>query len=71
MSLKPIATTARILVGVDGRLTIEAKPGGLLDMEETVTHPVCGRKDGPLVDQAIFSASGMKWRITIPVYDIH
>jgi len=44
---------ARILVGVDGSLTIEAKPDGLLGVEET---PVCWAtgRDGPCLNEAPF-----------------
>ena len=38
---------ARILVGVDGSLTIEAKPGGLLGVEEALAR-LGGRGRGAL-----------------------
>jgi hypothetical protein len=57
---------ARILVGVDGSLTIEAKPDGLLGVNGTITQ-VEGRDGRPLIEPTTLSASGKVWTlITAP-----
>ena len=53
---------ARILVGVDGSLTIEAKPGGLLGMEISTAHLENGQAQS-LVEPSTISVAGRQWRI--------
>jgi hypothetical protein len=54
---------ARILVGVDGSLTIEAGPGGLLGLEG---NPVqVDRHEGPgVLEHQFVSQEGRQWRVT-------
>ena len=48
------ATVGRIVVAVDGGLTLEAKPGGLLGLDET-TVPLGCRGNGPIIEQNYLS----------------
>lgn len=55
---------ARILVGVDGSLTIEAKPSGLLGVEGI--HARLGREgEGGIIQQTLPSSNGRQWKVTI------
>jgi hypothetical protein len=59
-------SSARILVGVDGSLTIEAKPGGLLGLNGTITQ-LEGREGLPLIEPTTLSGGGRVWKlITAP-----
>lgn len=51
------ASLARILVAMDGSLTIEAKPDGLLGVEQTHAHLGDTREESPMIRQAITSSS--------------
>jgi hypothetical protein len=53
---------ARILVGVDGSLTIEAKPGGLLGVEMNTAQLENGQAQS-LVEPSTISVAGRQWRI--------
>jgi hypothetical protein len=55
-------SVARILVGVDGNLTIEAKPGGLLGMEGHLSQ-MGGRGDQPLFTPVPLSSVGRRWKL--------
>ena len=55
-------SSARILVGLDGSLTIEAKPGGLLGVNGTITQ-LEGRERGPLIEPTTLSAAGRAWKL--------
>ncbi len=57
-------SVARILVGVDGSLTIEAKPGGLLGLDSTIPHVVGGEERSPL-EPSTHSAAGRQWRLIL------
>jgi hypothetical protein len=50
-------SVARIPVGVDGNLTIEAKPEGPLGVEGTHAHSGDTREEIPMIRQAISSSS--------------
>jgi DNA invertase Pin-like site-specific DNA recombinase len=54
---------ARILVGVDGSLTIEAKPGGLLGLDGNISQ-VDGQEGRNLLEHGIVSPAGRQWRVT-------
>jgi hypothetical protein len=54
---------ARILVGVDGSLTIEAKPEGLLGVEGTHAHLTDVREESAMIRQAISSSSGRQFMV--------
>jgi hypothetical protein len=57
---------AQILVGVDGNLTIQAKPGGLLGLERNIARLNDGQAQ-PLIVPSTLSAGGRQWRlITAP-----
>ena len=55
---------ARILVGVDGSLTVEAKPGGLLGLEGNL-----GQVDGPgdptLLTPPTLSIASRQWKLIV------
>jgi hypothetical protein len=51
------ATIENTMVGEDGTLTLEAKPEGLLGLDET-TVPLWCRGDVPIIAQWIRSATG-------------
>ena len=53
---------ARILVGVDGNLTIEAKPGGLLGLEGHLGQ-VGDREDPTLFAPVSLSTAGREWTL--------
>jgi hypothetical protein len=55
---------ARILVGVDGSLTIEAKPGGLLGVNGTVGQ-VGSQEDQALIEPSTLSTGGRVWKLII------
>ncbi len=55
---------ARIVVGVDGSLTIQAKPGGLLGMEGKHVR-LDGEEEGGLNQQSFHSSSDRRWRVTM------
>ena len=50
-------SVARILVGVDGSLKIEAKPGGLLGLERNIGQLEC-REGRTLIEPNTLSAAG-------------
>ena len=54
---------ARIFVGVDGSLTVEAKPGGILGIEGISPAVQCW-DGGPLLQHMIVAASERKWRLS-------
>ena len=57
-------SVARILVGFDGTLTIEAKPDALLGVEEI--HARLGADDhGGMIQQTLPPSSGRRWRVTM------
>ncbi len=53
---------ARILVGVDGSLTIEAKPGGLLGLERNIAQLEC-RERQTLIEPNTLPAAGRQWSL--------
>jgi hypothetical protein len=53
---------ARILVGVDGSLTIEAKPEGLLGLEEDPVH-LEGQDGRSVFEHVIAPPGGRQWRV--------
>ncbi len=54
---------ARILVGIDGSLTIEAKPNGLLGIDGA--HAQLGREEGAqVIQQTPARPEGRQWRLT-------
>ncbi len=55
-------SVARILVGVDGSLTIEAKPGGLLGVKDRFAQLWC-RGDGPIMGRTIRSVTDRQCRV--------
>ncbi len=55
-------SVARILVGVDGTLTLEAKPDGLLGLGGTIAPLGC-RGTGPIMERTIQSATGRHWKV--------
>jgi hypothetical protein len=57
-------SVAKILVGVDGSLTIEAKPGGLLGVER-IHARLDGEEEGGLFQQSFHSTSDRRWRVTM------
>jgi len=54
---------ARILVGVDGGLTVEAKSGGLLGLEEKSAH-LESWEERTLLGQDLLPPVGKKWALT-------
>lgn len=55
-------TFARILVGADGSVTIEAKSGGLLGAEGM--HARSGdEEEGRILQQNFHSSSGRQWKV--------
>ena len=55
---------ARILVGVDGSLTIEAKPEGLLGVEGLHAR-LDGEEEGGLIQQTLAPSGDRRWRVTM------
>jgi hypothetical protein len=55
-------SVARILVGVDGSLTIEAKPSGLLGLEGNVAQ-WDGEEGRNLLEHNIVSPGGKQWKV--------
>jgi hypothetical protein len=53
---------ARILVGTDGSLTIEAKPGGLLGLEGNLAQ-LDGQEGRCLLEHGIVVPGGRQWRV--------
>ena len=53
---------ARILVGGDGSLTIEAKTGGLLGLEGNVGQ-LDGQEEQPLLEHDLVSPAGRQWKV--------
>ncbi len=53
---------ARILVGGDGSLTIEAKMDGLLGLEVNVAQ-LNGQEGQPLCEHGLVSPGGRRWRV--------
>ncbi len=53
---------ARILVGVDGSLTIEAKPGGLLGMNGIIAQ-ANSQEGQALIEPRTLSAGGRVWNL--------
>ncbi len=64
-------SVARILVGVDGSLTIEAKPEWLLGVEGTHPHLRDAREESPMTRQAISSSSGRQFMVKATAYGEH
>ena len=62
--LEAIQSIARILVGVDGNLTIEAKPGGLLGLEGNLGQ-VGGQEDPTLLTPTTLSIAGRQWKLIV------
>lgn len=56
-------SVARILVGVDGSLTMEAKPDGLLGVEGVHARLETTRDESPMIRQAVSSSSGRHWEV--------
>ncbi len=52
----------RIVVGVDGTLTLEAKPEGLLGVDGT-TVPLWCRGAGPIMGQTDTILNGRHWEV--------
>ncbi len=52
----------RIVVGGDGTLSMEIKPGGLLGGQAPIAHLGC-RGTGPLMERTIQSATGRQWKV--------
>ncbi len=59
---------ARILVGVDGSLTIEAKPGGLLGLDSSLAQLEC-REGRTLIEPSTHSARGRQWKLITARWD--
>ncbi len=57
-------SVARILVGVDGTVTLETKPDGLLGMK-AIQVRLDGEEEGGLIQQSFHSPSDRRWRVTI------
>jgi hypothetical protein len=57
-------SVARILVGVDGSLTIEAKPGGLLGLEGFLGQ-VDGQEDPTVLTPTTLSIAGRQWKLIV------
>jgi hypothetical protein len=55
-------SVARIQVGSDGSLTIEAKPGGLLGLEGNITR-LDGQEESTVLEQGIVSPASGQWRL--------
>jgi len=55
-------SVARILVGVDGSLTIEAKPDGLLGLERNIAQLEC-RERQTLIEPNTLPAAGRQWSL--------
>jgi hypothetical protein len=55
-------TVTRILVGVEGSLTIEARPGGLLGLDGNITQGDC-QEEGDLLEHDIVSPGGRQWKV--------
>jgi hypothetical protein len=55
-------TVARILVGVDGSLTIEMKPGGLRALNGSAAQRH-GHEGRSLLEPGIVSPGGRRWRV--------
>jgi hypothetical protein len=53
---------ARILVGADGSLTIEATPGGLLVVDELPLERASLDGD-PMLDHTVTAINGRAWRL--------
>ncbi|MGD0265512.1 MAG: recombinase family protein [Candidatus Methylomirabilota bacterium] len=58
-------TITRILVGIDGTLTLEVKPDGLLGLEGRVAQAGC-LETGPLVLRDTLSVTGRRKRLVLP-----
>jgi chromosome segregation ATPase len=56
-------SVARILVGVDGTVTLETKPDGLLGVK-AIHVRLDGEEEGRIVQQTLRSLSGRRWRVT-------
>ena len=54
---------ARILVGTDGSLTINAKPGGLLGLEEHLAQVDGQQEERSILEHGIASAGGRQWKV--------
>ncbi len=52
---------AGIVVGGDGSMTIEARPGGLLGVNGTIAQ--VDREEGALIDPRTLSAGGRVWNL--------
>ena len=57
-------SVARIVVGGDGRLTIEAKPGGLLELDSDFTQSGC-QEGCALIGPNALSAASRRWKVMI------
>ncbi len=55
---------ARILVGIDGSLTIEAKPSGLLGLDGSLSQLEWQERRTP-IEQNTLSAAGRQWKLII------
>lgn len=53
---------ARILVGGDGSLTIEAKTGGILGVEGNAAQ-LDGQGGQPLLEHGVVSPAGRQWKV--------
>jgi len=56
-------SVARILVGVDGTVTLETKPDGLLGVERIHVR-LDGEEEGRIIQQTLPSSSGRRWKVT-------
>jgi hypothetical protein len=57
-------SVARILVGVDGTVTLETKPDGLLGVK-AIRVRSDGEEAGGLIQQSFHSSSDRPWRVTM------
>jgi len=67
-------TVTRILVSVDGSLTMEANPRGLLGLEATSLPPVDRRDSTSVMADSVRSGNDRTWRLkcnTGPFDDDH
>ena len=57
-------SVARILVGVDGTVTLETKPDGLLGVK-AIHVRLDGEEERGLIQQSFHPSSDRRWRVTM------
>jgi len=55
-------SVARILVGIDGTVTLQTKSNGLLGVKAFHVR-LDGEEEGGLIQQSLYSASDRRWRV--------